>query len=276
MLFKKDDLIYKCGASIEDAKLIQKFQKVLQILNNNGEGFCIDSRQLHTQLGVGRDYTNWIKGRISKYDFEENVDFITVWYNAKNGVAMEYNGNNNSMKALGGTISYLVTIDMAKELCMIENNEIGKITRKYFIKCEKMLKELYEWDMIRNPEKTMYKELCEELRLFRLRNYNKETKNFHYMNEANAINQITLGANSKEIREYIEAQDKNTRDWLNKQYNTYICKIQELDILYLKMNMDRERRYEMLKQSFKALYPNATFIMANKDLKRNIEEGKYL
>lgn len=34
-----------------------------------------DARTLHAGLGVGRDYTNWIKGRIAKYGFKEGEDY---------------------------------------------------------------------------------------------------------------------------------------------------------------------------------------------------------
>ena len=40
-------------------------------------GLCswIDARTLHKELGVGKDFTNWVKGRISKYEFTENEDY---------------------------------------------------------------------------------------------------------------------------------------------------------------------------------------------------------
>lgn len=282
MLFKRNDLIWKCGLKVEDAKVICSYQKELEILNDNNNEFSVDCRQLYQKLKVKTEFSKWILRRIEKYGFEEDVDYILKWVNT----SVVKNDDLDSQRfaelspqelgRLGYRKEYFLTIGMAKELCMVENNDFGRITRKYFILCEKVLKELYEWNMIRTPEKTLYKEMCEELRLFRLRNYNKETKPFHYMNEANSINIICLGAKAKDIRDYIDAQDKNTRDWLDKQYNTYLCKIQELNILYLKMNMDKERRYDMLKQSFSALYPNANFVMANKDLIKNIKEGKYL
>lgn len=63
----------------------------------------------------------WIKRAIDKYDFEDNQDFTT--HKFVNGKATQ--------------IDYIVSFDMAKELCLVEPNEKGKATRKYFIKVEK-------------------------------------------------------------------------------------------------------------------------------------------
>lgn len=90
----------------------------------------VNARDLHKFLKVGRDFSNWIKHRIEKYDFIENQDFIVY---AKNGENL--NGGRPS-------IEYAITIDMAKQLSMIENNELGKMARKYFIECEKKLKDM--------------------------------------------------------------------------------------------------------------------------------------
>lgn len=37
-----------------------------------------NARELHASLGVGRDFSNWIKGRIEKYGFTENVDYVKI------------------------------------------------------------------------------------------------------------------------------------------------------------------------------------------------------
>lgn len=87
-----------------------------------------NARELHTYLEVRRDFTNWIKGRIGKYGFTEDVDFTTEGVFAKTGE-----------KSLTGrpTIDYHLTLDMAKELAMVENNPMGRQVRRYFIECEK-------------------------------------------------------------------------------------------------------------------------------------------
>ncbi|WP_283785685.1 antA/AntB antirepressor family protein, partial [Campylobacter jejuni] len=78
-----------------------------------------------------QDYSNWIKNRINQYDFIENQDYIIELVYTKGRPRKEY----------------YVTLDMAKELCMVENNEKGRQARRYFIECEKRLKNLEQEKM---------------------------------------------------------------------------------------------------------------------------------
>ena len=90
---------------------------------------AVSARELHTFLEVGRDFSTWIKDRISKYEFVENTDYIML---PKTGELEN--------KGLQGKIEYFVSVGMAKELAMVENNDKGSQARKYFIECEKRLK----------------------------------------------------------------------------------------------------------------------------------------
>ncbi len=87
---------------------------------------AVNARELHAFLGVKSKFRDWINNRISDFGFTENVDFSSFAKNLANG---------------GRTREYLVSIDMAKELCMVERNAKGKEARLYFIDCEKKLKE---------------------------------------------------------------------------------------------------------------------------------------
>lgn len=103
--------------------LIQTFTGEINGISQN----LVNARDLHAFLEVGRDFSNWIKARIFDYDFQENQDFI-VYANL---------GENPN----GGrpTIEYHLTLDMAKELSMVERNEQGRLARRYFIECERHL-----------------------------------------------------------------------------------------------------------------------------------------
>ncbi|MFA5376041.1 MAG: antA/AntB antirepressor family protein [Dehalococcoidia bacterium] len=92
----------------------------------------VDARTLHAFLGVGRHFAAWIKERINKYGFIEDSDYITHYPNP----------GNESTNNLRAPIDYGLTLDMAKQLCMVENNSQGMQARKYFIECEKGFKQL--------------------------------------------------------------------------------------------------------------------------------------
>ena len=85
----------------------------------------VNARELHQFLEVGKDFSSWIKDRIDKYNFVENQDFV-----CSPVLVSEGRGGQNR-------IDYHVSLDMAKELSMVERNEKGKAARKYFIEIEK-------------------------------------------------------------------------------------------------------------------------------------------
>lgn len=116
--------------------------ELLPISENNGQR-AVNARDLHSFLESKQQFSDWIKGRISKYDFVEGKDFETLYF--------DYQGNllnirhHNFMKSENQQVSkieYALSIGMAKELSMLENNERGKQARKYFIACEENKHEL--------------------------------------------------------------------------------------------------------------------------------------
>ena len=92
-----------------------------------------DARKLHQGLNVGRAYTNWIKDRIEKYGFREGVDFEVA--STKESCVPDLAGK---IVTHGGhnAVVYRLTLDTAKELAMVENNEVGRVIRRYFIWAE--------------------------------------------------------------------------------------------------------------------------------------------
>lgn len=96
-------------------------------LNINNERIqTVNARELHSYLESKQDFSTWIKKRINDYGFLENTDFIRF---------------HKKMEANNATlIDYFISIDMAKELSMVERNDKGKKARQYFIECEKQSK----------------------------------------------------------------------------------------------------------------------------------------
>jgi phage anti-repressor protein len=97
----------------------------------NGERMpMVNLRDLHVALGVGRDFSNWVKARIAKYDFCQNQDFVITEVLRSPDLA---SAKSRAQIAL----EYHATLDMAKELAMVENNDRGRSIRRYFIEIEK-------------------------------------------------------------------------------------------------------------------------------------------
>lgn len=282
MKLTKNNLIKKLGITDEEIIfIVTEYKDKLPILTEEGEGFCVSARDLHKELveddtsktyngkvAKGDKFSQWIVRRIEKYGFQNGIDFESAWVDSDGHkyVNVDLDVNNvNQMTRNGYSKEYYITIDMAKQLAMVQNNEKGKLARKYFIAVEKVLKLAIQWERIRKPEKEEYKIMCKELDLFMQRNYGKKAETHHYTNEADTLNKICLGATAKKIKEYIDAQDENTRDWLQAKYNLYLSEMQRLNIMYLRMNMNKEIRYNLLKQGFKVTYPEASFSMIGKE-----------
>lgn len=95
--------------------------------NVNGEEVkTVNARDLHSYLESKQDFSTWIKKRINEYGFIENKDFVRFH--------KKMEANNASV------IEYHITIEMAKELSMVERNDKGKEMRQYFIECERQAK----------------------------------------------------------------------------------------------------------------------------------------
>lgn len=84
----------------------------------------VNARDLHSFLQVGKRFASWIQERIGKYEFVENEDFVAISQNREIGHGR-------------GKVDYHLTLDMAKELSMVENNDKGREARRYFIAMEK-------------------------------------------------------------------------------------------------------------------------------------------
>lgn len=106
----------------------------------------VDARMLHERLGVGRDFSNWIKARIKEYGFMEGEDFLRSV--GVEGVFAKIGENpagevfTKIGENLGGrpTVDYLLTLDTAKELAMIERTPVSREVRQYFIEVEKKVR----------------------------------------------------------------------------------------------------------------------------------------
>jgi anti-repressor protein len=113
---------------------MKKMNELIPINMNDPERITVSARDLHEFLEVKDPYRNWFP-RMCEYGFEEDKDFRTFLCETSSGRPKH---------------DAEITIDMAKELCMLQRNEKGKQARQYFIQLEK------DWN---SPEKVMARAL---------------------------------------------------------------------------------------------------------------------
>ena len=104
-------------------------QPIIKICKQNFSGSTkntVNARELHAFLANKDHFATWIKDRITQYDFIENQDFVFYSNLSKNQTGRP-------------RVEYALSLDMAKELSMVERTDKGKQARQYFIDCEKQL-----------------------------------------------------------------------------------------------------------------------------------------
>ena len=100
--------------------------ELIKITETEGKR-TVSARELHEKLGVTERFNSWFS-RMLKFGFEENKDYIGC---------KEFN-----TLAKQELQNYYISLDMAKEICMIQRSEIGRTFRQYFIECERELKNI--------------------------------------------------------------------------------------------------------------------------------------
>lgn len=96
------------------------------VVNYSDEKPTVSGRELHKALQISTKYSDWFK-RMCDYGFEEGRDYQTCFPNLRS--ENQHGGQNKA--------DHQLTIDMAKELCMIQRTEIGKRCREYFLTIER-------------------------------------------------------------------------------------------------------------------------------------------
>ncbi len=90
-------------------------------INFDSDRPTVSGRELRDALGIDTRYNDWFK-RMCEYGFNEGTDFYSFLSKTSDGGRP--------------AIDHQLTIDMAKQLCMIQRTDIGRQFRQYFIKVE--------------------------------------------------------------------------------------------------------------------------------------------
>lgn len=135
------------------------------------------ARELHRFLGVGRKFNAWIEGRIEEYEFKDGEHFIKL-------------RSQIGPKLIRSEVEYFLSLDMAKELCMLERNEKGRAARKYFIEVEKKWRERPSWQIARTEGKQVRKVTTDIIKIFieYATKQGSKSAEMYYMNFSKMVN----------------------------------------------------------------------------------------
>ena len=123
---------------------------IVSIYENSKGERLINARELFYKLrgeNTKTKFSDWIKERFIKYEFVKDIDYICFCNSTKREKSISPIGFSlKNEKPIGGRPSneYYLTIDTSKEICMIENNDIGRKIRRYFIEVEKRYRSIIE------------------------------------------------------------------------------------------------------------------------------------
>lgn len=183
---------------------------VQQSVVNSQQIQTVNARDLYAFLEVPTRFNDWITNRIKDFDFVQNQDFVTFTENLVKGRPR---------------VEYALTLDMAKELSMVERNAKGKEARQYFIECERQAKVPQDpIIMIRMEQLAMQKQLSvmahkiEDVALDRDILFNElDATRKHVMALENRTPKLTLGVVTNPITLRLHTRTGLTiRQWAEK------------------------------------------------------------
>lgn len=96
-----------------------------ELIRINFDSDCptVSGRELHVAMEINTKYVDWFS-RMCEYGFVETQDYFPILRNRSDGLPGK------------PMTDHQLTIDMAKQLCMIQRTDIGRQFRQYFIKVE--------------------------------------------------------------------------------------------------------------------------------------------
>ena len=210
-----------------------------ELIKVNKENNTVSARELHEFLEIGTRFDKWFIRMIS-YGFEENSDFRAI--------------TQKRVTAQGNITTYIdyeITIDMAKELSMIQRTEKGKQARQYFIQCEKFIQDsklTEEFKYYRKTGKIARKDLTDTIK-----EKLQPSNQFVYGNYTELGYLKVFGKKTKELKQERNLKPKdNLRNHFTPEELKEVLKVEEeiksLIIAFNLMNIDKKEVYKKIKE----------------------------
>lgn len=244
--YKRNELeVY--GLTKEDIEIIMQYQKQFPELLQDVEGFVVDARQLWEQLGrpQGNDdngFSKFIKRKVLEKGFVEDVDYVLT--KTKTGI------RKNVVQK-----EYTLTVDTAKNVCMMENTEAGRLIRRYFIITERAFRNRIEWNFDRDDTIIHCKQLQRAMMKYhgKLLSNKPEWARSVQQAEFALFNNVVLGMSATEYRK-LNGMSKsgNIRNTFTETQLEYVAELEryDADLLMVQNMFDYEERKDLVTKKF--------------------------
>lgn len=217
----------------------------------------VSAKALHKALGVGNDFSTWIKLRIDEYGFVLGTDYAVFDSSNFRNQSTNFEQDEASWVTKRGgdrrSKDYGFSLGMAKELAMIERNEQGRAIRRYFIQCEEALQRSvpeiaaqYRRQLkARIGAASLFKPMCAALEAARAEQ-GKQTSQNHYTNESNMIARIVFGGLTAKQWAQVNAIKGEPRDSMNAEQLEHLTYLESTNVTLIDMGMAYDQRKEKL------------------------------
>ena len=201
-------------SKIKKAKTIKELLPIFGQKIEHDNVQTVNARDVWKFLEVKAEFANWIKHNIKRYDFIEGQDYVCLT-------------NLSSKPGSGGhnIKEYYISLDMAKELAMVQNNPKGKEARQYFIQCEKIAKAAIlqqanlEWKQARESGKIARREATDAIQEFCdfCKSQGSQNSHWYYKSITERIYDAVIipGGNKEILQRKKELKKKNGKDTLS-------------------------------------------------------------
>lgn len=225
------------------------------------ECIIVSAKALHKVLGVGRVFASWFNARVEEYGFIDATDYVESdsvdFRNQSTAIDQLTPERVFNPKRGRPEKDYLITLDMAKELAMVERNEQGRAVRRYFIQCEEELHRSAPEVTARFRHQlkarigaaNLFKPMCAALDAARAEQ-GKQTLQHHYNNESNMIAKIVLGGLTAKQWAQANGIDGDPRDSMSAEQLDHLVYLESTNITLIELGQDyHPRKAELVRLS---------------------------
>ena len=211
-----------------------------ELIKVNKENNTVSARELHEFLKIETRFDIWFN-RMKEYGFVEKVDYEKI----VSKVHVQKRTRTYEQ------VDYEITLDMAKEISMIQRTEKGKQARQYFIQCEKFIQDsklTEEFKYYRKTGKIARRDLTDTIK-----EKLQPSNQFVYGNYTELGYLKVFGKKTKELKQERNLKPKdNLRNHFTPEELKEVLKVEEeiksLIIAFNLMNIDKKEVYKKIKE----------------------------